>query len=197
VTKADPCRFCRLYAICTLAFAAFIGSLTAVLHVLSSGPNLRNYASQYLAHGVMRSSAPAASGSALLLALVLWAHPLSVSKLQADRRRILWRALAASLPAYLLAAAVAILAGLVALLGIFGQSTSVIGFGLGIVTGWDFWYGVQHVAVDTLLIVFLAHRYLVRLQAGRMGLPQKLIAVVAVTVGLRATAALILSALTE
>ena len=65
---------------------------------------------------------------------------------------------------------------------------------LGSVAWRDLATGVLGALLDAALIVFLAWRYLARLQ-GRMSLPAKLIAVVTVTVGLRATVGLVLSTL--
>jgi hypothetical protein len=193
--KQDPCRFCRLYAIAVVGFAALIGAGATLQFVLTSQAGLRRYASQFVFHDTLRTLAPAASGSALLLALILWAHPLTASQLQGDRRRILRRAAAVALPGYLVAAVTGILVGLSMLLGGFGQQLGAVGFGWSIVTWRDFGSGGTTTLGDTLLILFLTHRYGVRLQAGGMSLPAKLIVVVTVTVGLRATVALILSSL--
>jgi hypothetical protein len=195
VTKTDPCRFCRIYAIAVVAFAALVGLGTTLQFMVTSGPGLQSHASQFVFHDSLRSLAPAAGGSALLLALVLWAQPLAVSEVQRERRRILWRAAAVALPGYLVAALTSIIVGLSILRGPFEQKSDVIGFALGIVTWRDFWTGGLTTLGDTLLIIFLAHRYGVRLQVGRLGLPEKLIVVVTVTVGLRATIALVLSSL--
>jgi hypothetical protein len=195
MNEPDPCRFCRIYALAVVGFAALIGVAATVQFMVTSGPGLRNDASQFVFHDTLRTLAPAANGSALLLALVLWAHPLAVSHVQLDRRRILKRAAAVALPGYLASAGIGIIVGLAVLLGPFGQNYGIFGLGWGIVTWRDFAAGASATFFDTLLILFLAHRYGVRLQAGRMSLPAKLILVVTVTVGLRATAALITSSL--
>jgi hypothetical protein len=92
---------------------------------------------------------------------------------------------------------VAAASGFAILLGGFGQGSSVVGLGLGIVRWRDFWIGARGTLLDVVLIILLARRYLVRLQAAGLSLPAKLIAVVTVTVGLRATLALVLSSLTD
>lgn len=193
--KTDSCRFCRIYAIAVVAFAVLIGAVTTLQFMGTAGPGLRNHASQFVFRDALRTLAPAASGSALLLALVLWAHPLAAHAVQEDRRRILRRAAAVALPGYLVAALTTITVGLSLLLGAFGQKSTIIGFGSGILSWRDFWTGGTTTVGDTLLILFLAQRYGVRLQAGALSLPAKLIIVVTVTVGLRVTVALILSSL--
>ncbi len=193
--KTDPCRFCRLYAFAVIAFAALVGVVTTVQFVLSAREHFRTYAAQFLFHGTVRSLAPAASGSALLLALVLWAHPLTLRELQADKRRILRRAAVVALPGYLVAALTAVVAGLLVLLGVFGQGGSIVGSGASVVNWRDFWTGGVATAADTLLILFLADRYAVRLQHGGLSLPAKLIIVVTVSVGLRASVGLVLASL--
>jgi len=193
--KSDRCRFCRLYAWSVLAFGALVGGVTALQLMFSAARNLRFYASQLLAHGAARSGAAAACGSGLLLALVLWAHPLREPELREDLRRILRRALAVCAPGYLLALVAALAAAFpVAALGL-GQTAELFFRGLGVI-GWrDLAVGGCGTLLDTLLILFLARRYAARLQAGRMSLPEKLIVVVTVTVPLRATLGLIFSTL--
>jgi hypothetical protein len=195
VNKPDPCRFCRIYALAVVAFAALIGAAATAQFMFTSGPGLRNQASQFVFHDTLRTLAPAANGSALLLALVLWAHPLAVSHLQQDQRRISKRAAVVALPGYIVSAFTGIIVGLAVLWGPFGQNGGIVGAGWRIVTWRDFGSGVTSTFGDTLLIIFLAHRYGVRLQTAGLSLAAKLIVVVTVTVGLRATVALILSSL--
>ena len=95
--KADPCRFCRIYALSVPGFAALLGALM-VVPVSMRSLRLGEYMAHLLSTSVVRMAAPAASGSALLLALVLWSHPLSALELRADLPKILRRALAVSLP---------------------------------------------------------------------------------------------------
>ncbi len=129
---------------------------------------------------LVRSTAPAASGSALLLALVLWAHSLRPAVVEAERARIFKRAAAIALPGYLVSAGVALLCGLAILGGALGAHISGI-------TLRDFGAGGLSAAVDSALILALAWRFLARLQAARSSLPAKLIVVLTVTVPLRAT----------
>lgn len=194
--KQDPCRFCRIYAIAVVGFAILVGAGTTLQYMLSIGERFggRDYSSLVLVLSVVRSLAPAASGSALLLALVLWAHPLLPNQLQADLRRILTRALVVSGPGYVIGGLVAIAAGFAVASG-FGQPWAKLKHGFSVVGAADFGVGLLATLVDAALIVFLAWRYLARLQAGRMSLPAKLIVVVTFSVGLRVTVALLLSIL--
>jgi hypothetical protein len=190
--KPDACRFCRLFAISVSTFAALAGALTTLQFLLSVGTKFggREYASFALVLNVARSLAPAAVGSALALALVLWAHPLSASEVAAELRRILLRGLAIAVPSYLAAGAIAIAGGFLVATA-FRQTPSVFGQGFGVV-GWaDLAVGLVSTALDAALIAFLAWRFLARLQAGRSSLPAKLILVLTVTVPLRATVALL------
>ena len=192
---ADRRRFCRLYALAVVAFAGFVGVVTTLQFVFAAHEPFQRYASQFLFRDTLRTLAPAASGSALLLALLLWAHPLAPRDLQAGQRRVLRWAAAVALPGYLLALVTTVVAGLLVLLGIFRQPAAVVAFGSSVVTGWDLWTGGLATVTDTLLILFLTQRYLGRLQAGGMSLPAKLIIVVTVTVGLRASVGLVLASL--
>jgi len=196
VTKRDPCRFCRIYAIAVVGFAVLIGVGTTLQYLLSVGDRFgaSDYSSHVLVLSVVRSLAPAASGSALLLALVLWAHPLAPSQLQADLRRILTRALVVSGPGYAIAGVVAVASGFAVARG-FGQPWAKLEHGFGVVGPADFGFGLLITLLDAALIIFLGWRYLARLQAGRMSLPAKLIVVVTFSVGLRATLALLVSIL--
>ena len=196
MTNQDPCRFCRIYAVGLVAFAVLIGTGTMLQFMLSVGDRYgaRAFSTIVLVLNVVRSLAPAASGSALLLALVLWAHPLPPGELQLDLRRILMRALVVSGPGYLVGGIVAVAAGF-AVASSFGLPWATLQLGFGAVGPADFGVGLLATLVDAALIVFLAWRYLARLQAGRMSLPAKLIVVVTFSVGLRVTVALLFSIL--
>lgn len=186
--EPDRCRFCRLLALCVLALATLFGALTTLQLLLTAGPNLHKYAAQFLFHDGIRATAPAAGGSALVLALVLWAQPLSVQNVELQLKATLQRALMVALPAYLASVLVVSLIGFALLFRELDQ-------GFGAVSWRDFWAGGRFAICDALLITFLARRYLARLQASGRSLPEKLIVVVTVTVGLRATLATILDLL--
>jgi ABC-type transporter Mla maintaining outer membrane lipid asymmetry permease subunit MlaE len=196
VTAANPCRFCRLYAASVVGFAVPMGAAIAAQFFVGLNKfGGEEYVPRALILSAVRGTGPAVSGSALLLALVLWAHPLPMAQVLAELRRVLLRGLLASLPGYLVAVVLASAAGFAVASAAFGQSWGIFRLGFGSV-GWrDFGAGLLSTALDAGLGVFLAWRYLARLQGGRMSLPAKLVVVVTVTVGLRATVGLILSSL--
>jgi hypothetical protein len=128
-----------------------------------------------------RATPPAATGSALLLALVLWAQPLTAAALQADLKRMLTRALLVTIPGYVVAAVVSLAIGY-AFLHAYGLRR------LGVM---DFVVGAAGALLDGALCVFLAWRFLARLRGARLSLPAKLAVVLTVTVPLRAMCGLI------
>lgn len=134
----------------------------------------------------VRATAPAASGSALFLSLVLWAHPLALPALQADLKRILTRALLVAIPGYALAAGIS-LAVAYALLRVLASA------GFAPLLPRDFLVGAVAALVDAALCVFLASRFLARLRAARLSLPTTLVIVLTATVPLRAMIGLILA----
>lgn len=173
MNDSDPCRFCKLFAWSLLGFGLLFGLL--------GGPWIPS--AQALAWNAVRMYAPAAVGSALLLALVLWAQPLSPSRMQGDLKRILTRGCLVSLPGYLIVALLTLLLdGLRA--SVFANLTAQL-VGLGLVS----------TAVDVGLVVVLAWRFLPKLQLLRASLPAKLVVVLTVTVPLRVTLALIVASL--
>ena len=190
MSAPDPCRFCKLYARLVPLLAALIAAGTSLPYFLDQVSYGRE---PLLLFRVLRSTAPMASGTALLLALTLWAHPLSQAALQADLKRILRRAAMVAGPGYLLASAVALAACFGMSVLILGQSWA--GFrGWLAVVGWqDLAVGAAATLLDTALIAFLTWRYAPKLRAARLSLPVTLIVVLTVTVPLRATVALIFS----
>jgi hypothetical protein len=191
VNGPDACRFCRLYALALPAFAFAIGVFTSTLYF--APPSHASGAG--IAISLLRSSAPMACGSALLLALVLWLQPLSASALRADLNRITRRACFVSAPGYLVAAGLVIVACF-AVSSLFPRHDSG-GFAgsLSLLRWQDVAVGAGATLLDTALIVGLGRRYAERLRAGASSLPAKLIIIVTVTVPLRATVALIFSSL--
>lgn len=129
---------------------------------------------------LVRATAPAASGSALLLALVLWAHPLPSAQLRQELPRTLKRAALVALPGYLVAVGVVLLAGLS-----FGARRSLL------VSGADVALGGAFAALDGALLLGLGWRFLPRSSLTRLSLPAKLSLALAVTVPLRASVALL------
>ncbi|RYZ05085.1 MAG: hypothetical protein EOO73_20990 [Myxococcales bacterium] len=177
MSQRDPCRFCRLFAIAAPAIALVMGLWTSLQALLDPSAAQKGH----LVWGTLvRATAPAASGSAVLLALLLWAHPLRPAALQQDLPRILRRAALVALPGYLVAAGVALLAGLT-----LGDRET---FALAPA---DFALGGAFAAVDSALLVALSWRFLPRLSHWPLSLPAKLSLALAVTVPLRATVALL------
>ena len=194
MTQQESCRFCRIYATAVVGFAALLGGVLVLQFALLSNAKSFDHASVFLSESVVRMTATAASGSALLLALVLWSHPLSAQGLHGSLRRTLRRALLVSLPGYAVALVVSLSAGYLVAVGM-GQSWAVFGPGLRVI-GWRaLGAGALGALLDAGLSVFLAWRYGERIHAGRISLPGKLILVLTVTVPLRATVGLVLSSL--
>jgi hypothetical protein len=181
VSPPDTCRFCRLYAQSAPCFAALIGGWTSLQFMLEPRLGLHTP----LLSSLLRASSPAASGTALLLALVLWAQPLSPSALRGELPRVLERAVLVTVPGYLASALLATAAAW-AVARAFGFGFTLAGLRLSWLA-----FGAGAALLDTALAVFLAWRFLARLRAGRMSLPAQLILVLTVTVPLRATVALI------
>lgn len=170
MSEPDKCRFCRLFAWSLLGFGVLFGAL--------GGPWFAG--EQVLTANAVRMYAPAAVGSALLLALVLWAQPLSTTQVESDLKRILTRGVLVALPGYLLVSLLMLALGLSS--SVFAKLTAPL-VALGLVS----------TAFDAALVVVLAWRYLPKLQLVRASLPAKLALVLTVTVPLRATLALVVS----
>lgn len=188
MTKQDPCRFCRIYALGVVAFAALLGAVMAA----QMGFGLRKFGGhEYIMRIVTLSGvgslAPGATGSALLVAFVVWAHPLPVAQVKADLPRLLKRAMLVSLPGYLVAAMVVPGIALVISHFAFAVPWAAWSQALRIVTPGDWAAGAFSALFDAGLIVFLAWRYLARLQASPSSLPMKLVLVWTFATGLRLT----------
>jgi hypothetical protein len=177
---ADPCRFCRLYAISVVGFAALLGAFTVGQFLLEQLVAPAGVAASFpLARSALRSLGVAASGSALLLSLVLWAHPLPPPRLQQDLRKILTRGLLVTLPGFVVAALVAAAVG--ALVALASGRAASFAFTLT-----DVLAGALLAVIDAGLIVFLSARFLPRLSSARLSLPGKLVIVLTASVALRA-----------
>jgi hypothetical protein len=196
VTNTDPCRFCRIYAIAVVAFAALVGAVMAA----QMGFGLRKlggheYIMRVVALSTARSLAPAIAGSALLLAFVVWAHPLPVQQLQTELPRFIKRGLLVTLPGYAIAAAIALCVGTLVSHVLFGVPWAAGREGAGFLLARDGLVGAISALTDAALICFLAWRYLPRLQAGRSSLPMKLVIAWTFGTGLRMTVGLLVSML--
>jgi len=192
VKQDDPCRFCRIYALAVLAFAALVG----VVMTLQTGFGLgkfggHEYMMRIVTLSSLRSLAPGVAGSALMIAFVVWAHPLPVARLEAELPRFLKRGMQVSLPGYVVAAAVAIALGFLVCRFAYGVPWSLAPKALATAGLADVGAGAFSTLLDAALLVFLASRYLPKLQASRASLPMKLILVWTFGTGLRLTVALL------
>lgn len=152
MTQTGACRFCRLYALSVPGFAALIGAWTSVQFLLEPRVGLQ----APLLASLQRATAPAASGSALLLALVLWARLLPPSAVARELPRTLRRALLVSLPGYLLALLVATLTAWAVM-----QGVSLASFVSGLRSS-SLAFGAGAALLDAALISLLAWRFLER-----------------------------------
>ncbi len=184
---AESYRFFRFYAVAVVSLAAVMGAWTSFQFMLDPRGGLQ----APLVPSLLRATAPAASGTALLLALVWWASPLPARRVQADLRLICGRAALASLAGYPLAVIVALVSGLGLAAGFGAQPYAAL---RGLVP-LDLAVGAVGAALDTALSLLLAWRFLARLQGSRLSLPAKLVVVLTVTVPLRASVALIFASL--
>lgn len=186
MTRSEAaCRFCRLYAIAVVGFATLLGAFTIGQLLLEQLATPTAAGGPFpLARSALRSLGGAATGSALLLALVLWAHPLPAPRVQQELRKVLVRGLLATLPGFV--AAVVVAAALGALLAlVFGRAASLA------FTPTDVLTGALLALIDAGLIVLLAGRFLPRLSTSGMSLPAKLVLVLTVSVALRASLGLL------
>lgn len=181
----DPVFAARRFGV---SYVAVLVALSALIAVATSLPYLLGPGgAQALFSSLLRSAAPMATGSALCVALVLWAEAQTPSGLALELDRHLKRALAVSLGGYLLAALVAlgVTFGVAAALALSSRAD------LSLVTRRDLALGSVFALLDSTLILLLARRFAARLRGSPLSLPAKLILVVTVTVPLRATLALL------
>ena len=192
--STDRCRFCRLYAYSVLAFAALVGTVVAAqmaFAVERAGDEALIL--PRIALSAVRSLGAGVTGSALLVAFVVWSHPIRPPELQAHLPRLLKRALLVTLPGFVVAVLVALGSGLVFVHLGSGVSWDAALQALASLTRSDWVVGAVSALVDAGLIVFLAWRYLPRLQAGSSSLPMKLVLAWTFGTGLRMTVGLVTS----
>jgi hypothetical protein len=195
--RPDSCLFCRVFAAAAALFAVLVGAATAAQLGLSLGSGVDAHARLMPAvlSGVVRSLAPASTGSALLLAFVIWANPLPPARVEAELRAVQKRAALVLLPGYLGSVLLAFGAALVVAHLAFGVPWSAAPSVLAETRAKDWSIGGVGLAIDALLIVVLAQRYLARLQAGRASLPMKLVLAWTFGTGMRLCAAVVASLL--
>ena len=189
--KQDPCRFCRLFAFSLVPIAALLGALLGLQLALEPTRPDATKASVVLL-SALRALAPAANGSALMIALVLWAFPLPLSALAADLARVSKRALLVSGPGFLVAfvLSASVCAALHGLSG-GGRAADVVS-ALPALPLKSFAYGLFATLVDAALILGFAWRFLARVKASRMSLPAMLVLSWTVMFPLRVTLGLVL-----
>jgi len=192
----DRCRFCKLYAAALPALALPIGVALTVQCYLS----LRTYDGVSLVWrlvllSALRSTGPAINGTALLLALLLWAHPLPVAVLAEQLPRILKRGLLVSAPGVVVAALVILGASFVTGLALFGLPAGYVKTATEAVNRSDFAACLLATLADALLVTLLAWRALVPLQKKGFSLPAKLAIALPVTFVLRSLVGLLLPVL--
>ncbi len=181
-------RFWSSYVASLVVLTTLISAVSSYAY-LAEGPRVG--AERLLLVSSLRSSAPMAAGSALLLALVLWAEALTPARLAQQLEHGLKRALSLALPGYLSAAAVALGVCFAMALALLAPRSGRFGDWLADLSRSDVTAGLAFTLFDSALIGVLAWRYAVRLRAMPMSLPAKLIVVVTVTVPLRATLAFV------
>jgi hypothetical protein len=190
--KQDPCRFCRSYALALPPIAVLLGLLITWQAALLAQPE-RGVASGALLVSSLRSVAPAANGSAVLIALVLWAHPLTPSNVHAELPAISKRVGLVCLPGFLAATLLSWAASWSLGAGVLELPARVFSAaGLGRV---DVAFALLATLVDAGVVVFGAFRGLGRLQAARFSLPAKLVLSWAILFPIRAIVGLVLESL--
>jgi hypothetical protein len=181
-------RFWVSYAAALVVFASLISLVSSFAYVAEG---VRLGIDGRILPALVRSSAPMAAGSALLLALALWGEALPLASLSGRLEPSLRRALSLALPGYLSSVAVGIGVCAAVAAAVTGLGPSGLGAWLGGVSRADVAAGLAFTLLDSVLILLLARRYAVRLRSAPISLPAKLIVIVTVTVPLRATLALI------
>jgi hypothetical protein len=187
--RQDPCRFCRLYALSLPPIAVVLGLLLTWQAAVLAEPG-RAVAGGSVLVSLLRSVAPAANGSAILIALVFWAHPLSPSNIQAELPAISKRVGFVCLPGFLAAVLLSWAASWSFGLGLLELPASV--FSTASLRRVDAGFALLATLADAAVIALCAWRGLSRLQAARFSLPAKLALSWAVLFPVRAVVGLVL-----
>jgi hypothetical protein len=187
--KDDPCRFCRLYALALVPIAALLGAMMTWQTSLLLPGSARS-GQGYMLVSLLHSVAPASSGSALMIALVLWVHPLTSPATERELLRILKRAALVSIPGFVVAALVSWLVSRA--LGPSLLDIPAPAFSAQALRAWNVGFGALATLADAALVLFAAWRFLPRVQAMRLSLPGKLALSWTVLFPLRAFVGLVL-----
>jgi hypothetical protein len=173
----SPCRFCKWFACLLAGFAVFMGFLLT----LQAGFGLERFGGhehlpRITALQLLRSIGPATAGSAVLFALLIWAHPLPPPELAKQLTSGLKRALIAGVLGYPVAVLLGSISSLLAGWALFGVGPrSFAAAAWQIVAARDVADGLLTTSLDVGLIVFLAWRALPWLQRSGWSLPGKLV----------------------
>jgi hypothetical protein len=181
-----------LYALSLPPIAVLLGLLLTwqVAFLVEPG---RGVGSGAVLVSLLRSVVPAANGSAVLIALVLWAHPLSPSNVQAELPAILKRVGFVCLPGFLAAVLLSWAASWSLAAGVLELPARA--FSAAQLRRVDVAFALLATLVDAGVIAFVAFRGIVRLQAARFSLPAKLALSWAVLFPVRAVVGLVLESL--
>jgi hypothetical protein len=171
----DGCRFCKLYATALVAIAGFLGALQAVQFSVG----LREFGGldhvwRVVMLSAARSHAPAANGSALLLAFLLWSNRLPPPTLLLELPSKLKRGMLLSLLGYPAALLLLVLTSLPVATLFFGAPLSAFSSALSSLGPGDFAVGYVSTLVDALVIVLVSWRALPALHRSRLSLPAKI-----------------------
>lgn len=193
----DPCRFCRLYALSLTPIALLLGALlTAQTAFVLAGSALlsapRPLGPSEVLVSLLHAVAPATNGSALMIALVLWVHPLAGSAAALELPRVLKRAALLSIPGFGVAALLSWAAS--SALGIVVLDIPAHAFSVSALRAWNVGFGVVATLLDAALVLLAAWRFLPRLHAARLSLPAELVVSWTVLFPLRAFLGLVLQA---
>jgi hypothetical protein len=190
--KQNPGRFLRPYALSLLPVSVLLGLLLTWQAAFLAEPG-RGVTSGAVLVSLLRSVAPAASGSAVLLALVLWAHPLPPSSVQAELPDILKLIGVVCLPGLLVAALLSWAASWS--LGAKLLELPASAFSAAALSRADVAFALLATLVDAAVIAFAAFRGLFRMQAARFSLPAKLVLSLTVLFPVRSVVGLVLESL--
>jgi hypothetical protein len=189
----DGCRFCKLYAIALVGIACFLGALQTLQFAVSlselAGVEL---AWRLLLLSALRSIAPAANGTALLLALLIWSQLVSPAALALELPGKLKRGLLLSLLGYPAAVLLVAAVSLLIATSFFAMPLDALPRALRVVKLGDVGIGYLSALVDALVISFVAWRGLPALHAGKLSLPAKIAVALPVLFVLRALVGLAL-----
>jgi hypothetical protein len=189
----DRCRFCKLYAGSLVALAVAIGAVVTAQFCLGLQKlGGHEHVWRVVLLSALRSIGPAVSGSALLLAFLLWAHPLSSLAITQQLPRLLKRGLLLSAPGLLVAVCLILASSFVTGVTLFDAPAAMFGSAISVVGRMDLAAALLGTLVDVSLVTLLVWRGLVPLQRRGFSLPAKLAIALPVSFVLRSLTGLLL-----